>query len=306
MEPRPDILIEAEKIIRAHPRAAGFVGNVQFPQATSIYTTAVHLAGVTYFWDIATKIQEDVPWGVTASLIARRNVNDGVLYNLAFPQTGGGEDIDYCRQKREHSIRRGGEGFWAAPNVVATHPYWNDGRRYYKRFYMWSVGDGALIKLYPELVYIDYAPNAAELLLLSVVASLLAWLSLLFSFNYRIHIPLAFGPSLALSTLLANVLHDCYRHLHRNSDRVASMNTTVAGFSWVLAVVESSIIRLYSEIGRVVGIIQRREVWLLGHRFDWFAGVWGDGPKNEERSNNCQRAFLTILVLAALHTICPY
>jgi nucleoside-diphosphate-sugar epimerase len=51
--PRSDIFVEAEKIIRAHSKAAGFVGAALFPPAESIFTTAVHLAGVTYFWDIA-------------------------------------------------------------------------------------------------------------------------------------------------------------------------------------------------------------------------------------------------------------
>ncbi|KIK72372.1 glycosyltransferase family 2 protein, partial [Paxillus rubicundulus Ve08.2h10] len=143
--PRPDLLVEAEKVIRANPNAAGFIGNALFPPATSIFTTAVHLAGVTYFWDIATKLpgETDMPWGVTANLIARR-VDDGVEYDLQFPKTGGGEDIDFCRRKRDFSIASGREGFHPAPEVVVTHPWWNGGRRTYWRFYMWSKGDGGL------------------------------------------------------------------------------------------------------------------------------------------------------------------
>ena len=166
--PRSDILIEAEKAIRAHPRAAGFVGNALFPPAENVFTTGVHLAGVTYFWDIAAKIADDVPWGVTANLIARRT-RDGVYYDCRFPKTGGGEDIDFCRRKRACALERGGEGFRAAPEVVVTHPWWRVGKRSYWRFYMWSVGDGALVKMFPEYRYVDYTPNGAEQLLLCAV-----------------------------------------------------------------------------------------------------------------------------------------
>lgn len=119
-----DILIEAEKAIRSNPQAAGFVANTYFPIASTIFTNAVHLAGVTYFWDIAAKMpqnESDMPWGVTANLIARR-VQDGVEFDSQFPKTGGGEDIDFCRKKRNFSIAHGGEGFHPAPRVVATHP----------------------------------------------------------------------------------------------------------------------------------------------------------------------------------------
>lgn len=79
VEPEEDLLVEMEDAIRASPQAAGFVGNAYFPIAKTVFTSALHLAGVLYFWNIADKISRDVPWGVTAVLAARRNVNDGVV-----------------------------------------------------------------------------------------------------------------------------------------------------------------------------------------------------------------------------------
>ncbi|KAG6374427.1 glycosyltransferase family 2 protein [Boletus reticuloceps] len=168
--PQPDLLIKAEKVIRANPGAVGFIGNAQFPPANSIFTTAVHLAGVTYFWDIATKMpnETDMPWGVTANLIVRRN-DDKVEFDLQFPKSGGGEDIDFCRRKRDLWFPGTQLGFHPAPDVVVTHPWWNEGKRSYHRFYMWSKGDGGLVRLYPDLTYIDHAPNSGELLLISCV-----------------------------------------------------------------------------------------------------------------------------------------
>ncbi|EKM59541.1 glycosyltransferase family 2 protein [Phanerochaete carnosa HHB-10118-sp] len=295
--PEQDILVQLEKCIRAHPNAAGFVGNAKFPLARTIFTTAVHLAGVTYFWDIASKMSdsEDVPWGVTANLAARRDVLDGVVYDVTFPKTGGGEDIDYCRSKREYSVSHGGTGFVAAPNVTVTHPYWNSGDRSYWRFYMWAKGDGALVKLYPQFVYLD-VPNSAELLLLCFVFSLAtlaarSWLPVLGSSWLT-------GLQATVSVFTANIVHDCYRHLWRDAERTKTIQTNTVGVRWVLAVLESSLIRMFSEYGRVVGLLGRGDWALLFHRFDWFAGVWGDGPKDEERRNNAQRLSLSLALFA--------
>jgi nucleoside-diphosphate-sugar epimerase/glycosyltransferase involved in cell wall biosynthesis len=296
--PEPNILYRLEEYIRSHPKAAGFVGNALFPIADSIFTTSVHLAGVTYFWDIAEKMigDSDVPWGVTANIAARRS-HDNIAFDLSFPKTGGGEDIDYCRKKRDFSISRGGHGFVAAPKVTVTHPYWNGGRRSYWRFYMWSKGDGALIKLYPDLVYMDYAPNAAELLLLACLS--VAILSTLTAMQFTTLDSLAFYVLLSIgSVTLGNIIHDLNRHFFRNPERTLEIKTTISRVSWVLAVLESTFIRIFSELGRLVGMLERGEVSYLMHRFDWFAGhsAFGDGPRREERRNSMERFGLCIMI----------
>jgi nucleoside-diphosphate-sugar epimerase len=288
--PASDLLVQAEKAIRAYPDAAGFVGNSMFPQATSIFTSAVHLAGVTYFWDIASKMDEDIPWGVTANLIARRNVSDGVRFDLLFPKTGGGEDIDFCRQKRS----RAKEGFQAAPDVRVTHPYWNGGKRSYWRFYMWAKGDGALTKMYPELTYIDGAPNSAELLLVSG-ATLFAGILL------RRPDFASFGARAVVALMMANILHDLYRHLLRDAARTRGDGRyALSGPLWVVAVVESALIRMFSELGHTMGQLERGELKMLGRRFDWFTGRAGSGPIEEEKRNSQQRLVLFVGILALL------
>ncbi|PBK84612.1 NAD(P)-binding protein, partial [Armillaria gallica] len=166
IEPDPDLIPRAEAHIRAHPNAAGFVGNVHFPPPDSIFKSAVHLSGVTHFWNIAEKIEDNVPWGVTANLISRR-VNDGIQFDLRFPKTGGGGDIDFCARKKAMSLS--GEGFYSAPDVMPIHPWWSNGRRSYWRFYGWGFGDSSLIVMYPQFVSSDYAPNSPELLLCAAV-----------------------------------------------------------------------------------------------------------------------------------------
>ena len=103
---------------------------------------------------------------------------------------------------------------------------------------------------------------------------------------------------IALIVFVANVLHDCYRHLWRDAERTKAIKTTVAGHRWLAAVIESSAIRMFSEWGRVVGLLGRGEANRLCHRFDWFAGAYGEGPKNEERRNNMQRIGLSLALFA--------
>ncbi|KAI0050306.1 glycosyltransferase family 2 protein [Auriscalpium vulgare] len=297
VRPAPDLLACAEDAIRARPLAAGFVGTTLFPQAESVFTTAVHLAGVTYFWDISTKIPDDVPWGVTANLVARRNVRDNVCFDLQFPKTGGGEDIDFCRQKRARSLENGGEGFGAAPLAVVTHPWWNGGRRSYHRFYMWSKGDGSLVKMYPDLVYRDAAPNSAELALANFIMLFAGMIVFLLMAKTWI---LLCSVRMAVAIFIANISHDMYRHLWRDTARTLAINSTVRGLRWAAAVVESALIRMFSEWGRVVGLLQRGEWRLLGHRFDWFAGRVGSGPMDEERMNSKQRLMLVVVVFSIM------
>ena len=289
--PASNLLEQAEKVIRAHPDATGFIGNSYFPEAATVFTCALHLSGVTYFWDIASKMaEEDIPWGVTANLIARRNVDDGVRFDLRFPKTGGGEDIDFCRRKRA----LGKEGFRAAPGVRVTHPYWGGGARSYWRFYMWSRGDGALIKMYPELTYLDGAPNSAELLLISA-ATLMAGI-----FLWR-HGLIMLGARGALAVILANVTHDLYRHLLRDAARPqADARYRLSGLLWMVAVAESALIRMSSELGRTVGQLERGDFEYIERRFEWFTGRAGDGPMEEEKRNSRERMGLFVTVLASL------
>ncbi|KAG1790699.1 NAD-dependent epimerase/dehydratase [Suillus plorans] len=297
--PQDDILIEAEKAIRANPQAAGFIGNTYFPVASTVFTNAAHIAGVTYFWDIAAKMPEnesDMPWGVTANLIARR-VQDGVEFDLQFPKTGGGEDIDFCRKKRDFSVAHGGEGFYPAPRVIATHPWWNDGQRSYWRFYMWSKGDGRLVKLYPSMTYLDYTPNSAELFLISTALAFLGAFTYLFTKGSVVFIV---SMCLALATVIANIAHDMFRHLWRDTNRTKALRSSLRGLGWAVAVAESALIRMASEGGRLIGLLERGDVMFVGHRFDWFTGRAGDGPMNEERMNGQQRMALVALIFGVL------
>ncbi|KAI0709777.1 nucleotide-diphospho-sugar transferase [Earliella scabrosa] len=297
--PDTNLLIEAEKAIRAHPDAAGFVGTVHFPSADTVFTAAVHLSGATYFWDIASKITEDVPWGVTANLIVRRNIRDGVVYDLQFPKTGGGEDVDFCCRKRASSLAQGRQPLHAAPDVKVTHPWWHGGHRSYWRFYMWAKGDAHLMTRHPQHTYRDTTPDAAECLLLSYVVFLGSLPIALLDRALALRV-VRTAMLTARSVVLANIAHDLYHRLLLHPERHAGMKTTVRGARWVCAVVEASLIKMFARCGRVVGILERGDFGLLLKRFDWFCGRLGNRLRKKEMANNRVRMALSVIVFALL------
>ncbi|KAL5634842.1 hypothetical protein ACGC1H_002762 [Rhizoctonia solani] len=284
VDPSPNYLVAAEQYIRNQPNAVGFVGNTYFPTSHNIFTTAVRLSGVTFFWDIADKIAENVPWGITANLIVRRNIRDQVNFDPRFPKTGGGEDIDFCINKRKASLERGGLEFSAAPGVTVTHPWWDEGRRSYTRFFNWARGDGALIKMHPNLSWADVTPNSAETFLLATLSISAG----LFSFSWSM---IRFGIILAVSNLARHVLHNAHRHLIRQKTQY-TVRIPLGHVGWTFAICEGAFIRMISEMGRLVGVIERREWGSIGKRFDWFnGGPWG---VTEERSGGIERAVLIL------------
>ncbi|KAF9782332.1 glycosyltransferase family 2 protein [Thelephora terrestris] len=295
--PGDDLLVRAAEVIRERPGAAGFVGTSKFPVADSVFTTAIHLADVTYFWDIARKRpgDRDLPWGVTANLIARRNA-DGVDFDLIFPKTGGGEDIDFCRKKRDWVVSKkggGGGGFCAAPAVVVTHPWWNGGRPSFWRFYGWGKGDGALVKLYPQFRYCDFAPSSGETLLLCLLGFLFSLLTPLDFAHRGEYVSLSLCGAVAV--ILANAFHSIYKTTFPDYDRWEFQQCTTTGSRYAIAVVVSAFIRVVSELGRTVGMLERGEIWYLGRRFDWFAGGGGRDPIANERRGSLQRLALCIV-----------
>ena len=290
--PQNDLLIEAEAVIRAHPTAAGFVGNTKFPPANTVFTTSVLLAGFTGFFGMAEMLKDsdDLPWGATPNLIVKR-VKDDISFDLRFPKTGGGEDIDYCIRKRDWFVDRGLQGFKPAPKVIVTHPWWHEGKRTYRRFYLWAKGDGALASMFPQHCYIETLPNSAELGLycffvgtigLAVSSSTISFL----------------GYWGVLSVLLANIGLDLWQHLSGKIPK--DLRTTLTGFSWVVALMESSIVGICSDCGRLAGVIQRGEFipFWPRPRFDWMVGRLGAKPAVNAKNKNFQRFFVWTFIMS--------
>ncbi|PBK81467.1 hypothetical protein ARMGADRAFT_948256, partial [Armillaria gallica] len=110
------------------------------------------------------------------------------------------------------------------------------------------------------------------------------------------------GMKLAIIVFLVNILHDLYRRLWAEQFDEASMPAKlgerhlVQGSKKVIAILESTLIRMSSEDGKTVGLLKQGKWYYLGKRFDWFTGRLGDGPKRNERKNSLQRFILVVLI----------
>ena len=292
--PAPGLLAAYRDAMQRFPRAAGFVGLADFPDARdTFWAQAVHLSDVTYFWGVADMMRNDdadVPWGVTANLAVRR-LRDGVTFDQAFPRTGGGEDIAFCVDKTEahKNAVLGGTGFRAVADARVVHPYWDDGRPKFKRFFGWADGDALLLERYPELTY-RAAPNAAELALLVCIASLA---SLAFDF--------AIGGKLAALTLpVLLVTHVGYYTFKALTSTAENRGWEAAGRPdglRLLAVgAASSLIRLASDLGHLWSALRRGRPTEICLRFHWWIHM-NQHCKEDEKGEARKRLAVHIAAL---------
>ncbi|CAG8644781.1 17584_t:CDS:2, partial [Dentiscutata erythropus] len=292
----PDMLIEAERIIRKFPKACGFVGCTKFPDPTNaIFTSAVKMSGLVSSFDVAERIEEDIPWGITANLIVRR-YKDNIEFNTIFPKTGGGEDIDFCLQKR-HFFKRniqGSEGFRGAPLVRAVHPWWNNGKRSYRRFATWGYADGLLIKLYPEYSYKDGFPDDPErLLMLLSLLTIFLFTKIFISnqmLNELILVTIISIPLVVVANILVTVTRLVILEPESNVPELK-------GYRRVIAASETVIIRLAANLGKLYGLLSRKDWDYIGWRFDYQTGRFGDRFKNITRQSSKTTFSLWVLLV---------
>src|ERR1043166_4542015 len=148
--------------------------------------------------------------------------------------------------------------------------------------------------MYPELTYYDVAPNSIELLLLTILIFIVTVMFSLFaSVFYETPIINTFTVSTFISVplvIVSNIISDIHLHLTKQHYKGVP---TVSGYRYVLAMAESSIIRMMSELGRLTGIIERREWKCIGKRFDWFVNR-SEGKIKEEKYNNLKKFLLWV------------
>ena len=215
-----------------------------------------HLSDVSFFWD-APLTMNRVPWSVTAN-VAFRNTTE--RFDLRFPKTGGGEDIDFC-------IRAAPGGLLSVPEAVAHHPLWNNGRPCFLRFAAWSYGDGGLIGIYQQRFGYRAAANAAEMILLVCLIQLISLLLSLAPVPVLMYPPSLWSP---VSIFIAEASMDIVMNF--GPERRAK-HPTPSVTMLIMASAYSTLLRFISEVGRIWGHISRGEPHLLFSRFDWFCGM---------------------------------
>ncbi|KAF6250336.1 hypothetical protein COO60DRAFT_894741 [Scenedesmus sp. NREL 46B-D3] len=294
IKPAPGCIAAYVQAMQQHPEALGYAGPSYVPKdPASAWACAVHLSDCLFFWDAAAdwRVAQVLPWAVTANLAV---ANSPVTFDLRFPKTGGGEDIDYC-------LKVTGGKLLPVPQAAVHHPLWNNGRRCYSRFFGWAYGDGALITMHPHLTYPCW-PFSAEacwlLLLLAAAAAVLqALLRVLAAVVVMVSASAPAGSELLLSgsswlttscrwTFQCGVASVCAAVGFKAVDLMLDVarafqptrkakHPTATPLLRVLAAAEASLIKTWSETGRLWGQLQRRELQLntLLRRFDWFCGL---------------------------------
>lgn len=81
----------------------GFVGKTEFPPVTTSLQRAVIMSDITYMYGVCEVVKRPA-WGVTANLLVKIAAAPGAgwggrvnsRFGHQFPNTGGGEDVDFC------------------------------------------------------------------------------------------------------------------------------------------------------------------------------------------------------------------
>lgn len=250
--PDKEIVNAYVKTIREHPKANGFVGMSRLPYDDRLWTDAIHLNS-TFFWHISEFAKEhdlSVPWGVTANLMIKWAPT--YEFDIHFPKTGGGEDIDLCIQM--------GARFVPVPEAKVLHPWRETPVRMFTRMFEWAAGDGYLNVKYPEYTY-WYCGNFPTYLLLWALYS---WRTL--------YVPCVTEVLFKLIWCL------CIHARWKGEFRVLEHKSLARKIAIVLL---SSVADNASEFGHLYYNIRNREVGLLFKRFDWFLGTMRESIQYE-------------------------
>ena len=281
-------------IVASGGSAAGFVGDTSFPAPETPRQAAMHVAGVAFFWGIAAlcSAQDEVAWGDTANLCTRRV--RGVHFRLAYPATGGGEDIAFCNDV----VAATGLPLRAAPAARAEHPYWGNARPPLSRFWGWARGDGLLLDHYPHKSYAS-AWNAAEVALAMLVAGVAVVVCAAACSHVRMaRAVCAAAPASVAAAFAADVVHSVW-DLHvrcrcARADSIALAADVPLARSGCKAAdalyvartaLQSQLVLYANECGRLWGHMQRGRVCaLIGRRYMWWGERRTDVVRAERRT----------------------
>jgi GT2 family glycosyltransferase len=278
--PDDNLLVEYSKAITNHgDKYDGFAGLTVLPPDTKVFPNAVTLSDVTYFWDIANKM-ETTPWSITANMVVNRRNASNLFFDDRFIKTGGGEDIDYCLQLKKWPLL-------CVPTAKVVHPWWHNGERCYSHFYRWAIGDSHLMNKYPKLTYRSF-PNVWEMTVFLLLLQPLLFGTLPKTLKY---IAIVWIVDVTLDVLRNMVLKQRYQQ-HPKPQNIATR---------FLASLESNIVKNSCELGHLLGPIMRGNVTFITKRFEWFCGTL-PGIIRQEQTRSFKRFVVFMLaIMVALY-----
>jgi len=255
IQPEPDLLhVYMNTIVNRGGDAPGFVGVTRLPNSVNNFTKGIVASDILTFFDMA-EYRNQMPWGVTANLLVRRDSIGKHRFRTLFPKSGGGEDIDFCLE----IVKSSGRNFSTEPKAVVHHPWWNDAKRTYRRFFRWAYGDSNLPALHPKHRWRNF-PNTAEILTVFLISI--------------IPLYLIFGtsPQIISIALCGLIIGDFVTEWLRLILIKSIFNPIIA--------IESSCVRFSNDLGRTKAVIESLKPWRITERFDYAAtGEWIRGER---------------------------
>jgi glycosyltransferase involved in cell wall biosynthesis len=279
----------------------GLIGLVRFPRspALPLSQAAVLMSYLTFMFEIAERNQgmykENPAWGVTANILFRRTK---VRFDLAYAKTGGGEDVDFSLRVAAEASRQGGSAkLVAVPEACVVHPFWSESvMELAGHFFNWAIGDGTLLRRFPEFRYWSF-PNFPETLLF--MSPLVFWLG-----PFKL---IQLIPRFLIADILVDMSNrDEYRHRCGLLQPLGNKDTKKwerSRWFYFAAHVLANGYVVVLECGRLWGHLQRPKPWrYICRRFDWHCGRLERAPGNFRRREACK---FVLFCSMAIVEFCP-
>lgn len=112
------------------PEASILVGKTSLPSPKTLLQHAFLAANLNFFYRVASELPNP-PWGVTANLCVKNpeRSGGGVYFDMRYPKTGGGEDINFCLTLKDihmHGPNRNSPPVLGVPEAAVLHPFWGN------------------------------------------------------------------------------------------------------------------------------------------------------------------------------------
>ena len=286
VSPEADLLDAYLGAVMRHPKAIVFVGSTHLPPPNNLLTHAIVASDIPGAYTIAERVA-DPPWGVTANLCVRGRTSR-LRFDLRYPKSGGGEDLDYCAKAARHGR------IVAVPAAKAHHPWWNNGDAG-AIFHILGWADGEVLCVGAEAlrahIYLTF-PNGVECANLALAVVILVG-SLVGTWTQAV---------LALLIPVTIIVLDIAWHssrigFHRFREPVSSR-------PWKRTIVRilAALLIMAQEFKRFTVALHASPLWLFW-RVDWHFGKSPHFVPYMRRTNALRTLFYMALLVAGTHKI---
>lgn len=268
--PDPSLLFEYYRFI-INPKSSNYLGAIGatlFPKPINSFTNGIQKSQILTFFGIS-NWYETLKWGTTSNILIYKEKIGNERFSDKFPKNGGGEDIDFFLRVSKNNNQE----FKSLSVAMVKHPWWDEGKRSYKRFFRWAYGDSLLPELHKEHQYYNF-PNYIETFLLLIIPLFI---------KYGIVSTLVI---LFLLFIVNTFVEYCKIFIQQKQTNI-------------FYAIESNIIRNANDLGRIVGNIRRGNFLFFFKRFDYFC----DGKHIRTERLFAFYFFITILIILICYNL---